>query len=603
MNDGGNILEFRLLLIKVFEKCLRDLGLFRLIFNKPKIKQGEPNFRLIKPTFARDIKTRTSFLELELVNKKSIFGKLVDLKVLEENSEKDRQFWKLKWKADDPKDFWEVARGWQWLPVIIEAKKVGKENFILEKIVDWFNTFKYPKGLAWAVGLDVAIRSINLLLIYLITGDKRLVDLLYVHKHYLEKALWISKGTMRNNHYLGEITGLAILSKFFGENRQDLMELIAKEFKNQFYSDGVNVEQSIRYHKFSLEFLLISISILNIELDINLLEKTGEFLLACMKPSGDWPSIGDDDLGCVLRLHEDPLAMDYKSVLSTLSILTKRGDFKYVSKNLSAETKLLFPESKNIWKGINYSVPQREFIFKQGGYYSYRTSWDSNANWILVKYGPHMWHAHADLFHIELVISGIPILIDSGTFRYFYKFGRLDIPELRRYFRSTTAHNTMVFNNSDQTEQKTVFRWGKSAKVIKTNVEQNHDRKLIILAHNGYERFGIIHHRKIEFESNLKYIKIVDTPLGNGKGSGKVVWNFFPGLELVRRTFSTFEILKDGVNLGNLSINSDFSHKIETKKTPYSPSYGTLSEKLSLFIEFEKSDNKEKNIITTFKFK
>jgi len=49
-------------------------------------------------------------------------------------------------------------------------------------------------------------------------------------------------------------------------------------------------------------------------------------------------------------------------------------------------------------------------------------------------------------------MSGIPIFVDSGTFRYN------NVPQDRKYFRSTAAHNTLEFNGADQTKQFTNFR-------------------------------------------------------------------------------------------------------------------------------------------------
>ncbi len=90
--------------------------------------------------------------------------------------------------------------------------------------------------------------------------------------------LWLSRNAIRNNHYLGELTVLAVLAKMM--NRRDAVKLskrVEKEIKKQFYTDGVNVEQSVRYHKFSLEFVLLAKLLLGIEAPV--LEKAGDLLL------------------------------------------------------------------------------------------------------------------------------------------------------------------------------------------------------------------------------------------------------------------------------------------------------------------------------------
>jgi len=122
-------------------------------------------------------------------------------------TQSNKPFWKCSWKGFDPKDYWEIARGWQWLPAYLGAEE-NEQSLVIEEIIAWLENNPYPNGLAWAVGLDVAIRSINLLLIYEISQDTRLINYLWQHYLYLKKMLWLSKNAIRNNHYLGERVNL-----------------------------------------------------------------------------------------------------------------------------------------------------------------------------------------------------------------------------------------------------------------------------------------------------------------------------------------------------------------------------------------------------------
>jgi uncharacterized heparinase superfamily protein len=60
-------------------------------------------------------------------------------------------------------------------------------------------------------------------------------------------------------------------------------------------------------------------------------------------------------------------------------------------------------------------------------------------------------HAHADMFSFELSLEGHRVIVDSGV--YDYQSG-----ELRRYCRSTRAHNTVEIEVQDQCELWGVFR-------------------------------------------------------------------------------------------------------------------------------------------------
>lgn len=53
-------------------------------------------------------------------------------------------------------------------------------------------------------------------------------------------------------------------------------------------------------------------------------------------------------------------------------------------------------------------------------------------------------HAHCDLLSFELSIGGKPVIVNSGTYAYQ--------SELRPYFRSTAAHNTITVEGDEQME-------------------------------------------------------------------------------------------------------------------------------------------------------
>ncbi|HHE64634.1 MAG TPA: hypothetical protein ENL09_01275, partial [Bacteroidetes bacterium] len=521
-----------------------------------------------------------------------VFGRLLKENKIIRETGKSVPFWKCSWKGFDPKDYWEIARGWQWLPANLEADESNR-SLVIEKIIAWLEANPYPNGLAWAVGLDVAIRSINLLLIYEISQDDRLINYLWQHYLYLKKMLWLSKNAIRNNHYLGELTTLTILVKFFGlSNFKKLRKCLTKEIMNQFYEDGVNKEQSIRYHKFSLEFVILAHLFLDIKSPV--LGKAAEFILATMKLDRTWPSIGDDDMGCVIRLHNEPINGDYLAILSLIGLLLKSGKIKYITKNLSNEAKLLLKDSEKAWEEIKEEEPEKTYIFENGGYLIHRTGWTENDSYFLLKFGPHKWHAHADLFHIELMIKGTPILIDSGTYRYN------NVPEERKYFRSTAAHNTMEFDGLDQTKQWTTFRWHKAAKVIDWKIDQNNESIFFTGAHDGYKNRGVIHRRTIKLEKNLKMVDIADSITGNGKGICKVYWHFHPEVTIEINSKNTVSIARSGKVIGRIQIKSGKPVLLKKTETLYSKYYTHLSTKHTLVIEFVKANKKIIN--TAFDF-
>ncbi len=64
-------------------------------------------------------------------------------------------------------------------------------------------------------------------------------------------------------------------------------------------------------------------------------------------------------------------------------------------------------------------------------------------------------HGHADAMSIVLYRKGLPFMIDPGTFRYN------GVPEYRKYFKGTGAHNTVCIDGRDQARQVSSFIWDK----------------------------------------------------------------------------------------------------------------------------------------------
>ncbi|PNS36992.1 heparinase II/III-family protein [Mesotoga sp. B105.6.4] len=580
----------RTLSAKAIDKVFRKTGVYSVIYRKYS-NTNEPHFEKLE---IHELKNRDSLKQIS--GNSWVFGTQITDESLDNASQSSVPFWKASWKGFDPKDFWEIARGWQLLPAVLVKESETERSEVIEKVIKWLDQNPYPNGLAWAVGLDVAIRAVNLSLIFSITGKKKLEDHLYNHYLYLKKMLWLSKNAIRNNHYLGELTALAILSTMM--NRKDAVKLskrVEKEMKKQFYTDGVNVEQSVRYHKFSLEFVLLANLFLGIEAPV--LEKAGDFVLALKKPDGSWSSIGDDDLGCVFRLHNDVLNGDYKAVLSVLAVIFDRPDFKMGAEELSTEAELLVKDAASKWASLKELEPKKSYLFKEGGFFAYRTGWNRDDSYFVVKFGPHNWHAHSDLFHIELSINGQNVLIDSGTYRYN------NVPEQRRYFRSTAAHNTISINDLDQTKQWTTFRWHKPARVTEWNLDENSKGFEFFGTHDGYRRIDLVHSRRIFGSSDLKTLMVNDCIEGKGTGTIKVFWHFSPELSLEKTGENEFSILNKEGLLGSVRLNTNETLITKIFDTPFSERYGNLSSKKTLQIEIQKCSRKEINIEAEFQFK
>lgn len=101
-------------------------------------------------------------------------------------------------------------------------------------------------------------------------------------------------------------------------------------------------------------------------------------------------------------------------------------------------------------------------------------------------------HTHADTFNFELLIDGVPFIVDTGISTY-------NKTQRRQYERSTSAHNTVSVDERNSSEVWGGFRVGRRACV---NIEEDTPNR-IKASHNGFKKtldFGVqcVHVRTFE---------------------------------------------------------------------------------------------------------
>ncbi|MCA1634414.1 MAG: heparinase II/III-family protein, partial [Acidobacteria bacterium] len=101
--------------------------------------------------------------------------------------------------------------------------------------------------------------------------------------------------------------------------------------------------------------------------------------------------------------------------------------------------------------------------------------WTKDADYLLVDGGEHgaptlnYGHAHADALAFELAVRGSTLLVDPGTYTY------TGSSEMRDYFRSTAAHNTMTVDGESSSVPDGTFAW-KQVAHTGTRAWMSHER-------------------------------------------------------------------------------------------------------------------------------
>lgn len=101
-------------------------------------------------------------------------------------------------------------------------------------------------------------------------------------------------------------------------------------------------------------------------------------------------------------------------------------------------------------------------------------------------------HGHCDTLSYELHKDGHPIIVDSGVFGY-------EDDDMRRYSRSTAAHNSVRLDGQEQSEIWGSFRVARRARPIRVRAYTQGEYSIFDGSHDGYKRLRRrgLHRRRI----------------------------------------------------------------------------------------------------------
>lgn len=407
---------------------------------------------------------------------------------------------------------WEINRH-QFMPYLAGVYIKTQDKMYLElldkHLNEWIEENKYLKGINWASPMEIALRAYQWIIVLHILEEVEATNLkMKIANSIITSIKYVMNNlslySSANNHLILEaaissIIGLAFRDVYKQNWFEKGYQILSKELKNQFHSDGVNKEQALHYQGFVTDIMLQYNSIikkLKYEcIEEELIKKSVEFI-ASLNADKLYIDFGDSDDAKILTLSLQKYNY-YHYILSFASLYYK---IKYVEDYKKyPEINFFLEDSFKLDSLINKVYN----LFDKGGY-----AVINNENDILVfdfgelGFGSLAAHGHADALMLNYYSNGNPIFIDSGT--YIYNVKR----EKRNYYRSTEAHNTLCYNNKNQSEIKGPFLWGKKSNSKLLNTSED-DNKIIIEAQNdGYS--PSIHKRKIIYYKSNKNIAIYD---------------------------------------------------------------------------------------------
>ena len=491
--------------------------------------------------------------------------------------------------AGDKKIIWELNRH-QYFITLGQAYWLTNDEKYAETFIGHVNSWmdhNPPKlGINWASSLELAFRSISWIwALYFFRESpsldgqifRRMLKFLFLNARHLET--YLSTYFSPNTHLTGEALGLFYLGmllpefKESGRWRKVGLQILTEQLPRHVRPDGVYFEQSSYYHRYTTDFYLHLFILLRTNGHTIPLE-VEEFLLALLdhlmyitRPDGSSPLFGDDDGGRLMPLGLRA-SNDFRATVTTGATLFGRADYKYVGGDVVEEALWLL--GANGLRELDFVKPQppaRESVaFEDGGYYVMRDGWTRSSNYLWFDCGPHgtlnCGHAHADALSLELATSGRPVLVDPGTYTY------TGSKEMRDWFRSSMAHNTITIDGESSSVSAGPFSWktiGGGNAVRWVNQERF---DFVQGEHNGYARLS----QPAEISRSILFLKhdywIVRDQVATSGEHRADLWFHFdaginPQMETVTEGAIVVRVADDPANLDTYVFASHGSWRSE----------------------------------------
>jgi hypothetical protein len=448
--------------------------------------------------------------------------------------------------AGDAKVVWEPARHHQLIVLGRAYRASGDARYAREVVAQaasWLDQCPFGTGMHWRSPLELAIRAINWVWAFDLirpagalhgAAAARLLNAL--HLHVWDIARKYSRGSSANNHLIGEAAGVFIASTCLPGLTEsvrwlaDSRRILEEEIHAQTYADGGSREQAFGYHVFVLQFLVLAAVAAKrsgVPFSAAFHERLQLMLdfAGAMAEGGTPPLYGDADDGYVADLGGD--GREAREWVIAGKGLLGASDHAWDA-NVYGETAYWLLGSHTATSAATVR-PLASRAFPESGRYLLQHGTQGGAGAVSVQFdcgdfgfGAIAAHGHADALAFTLRVSGTEVLIDPGTYDYFR------FPEWRDYFRSTSAHNTVAVDRSEQSVAIGPFMWGVRARSACTAWEPRPDGGRVEGTHDGYARLAdpVQHVRSIDLDAARRVLTIVDRLVMTGEHTVDLYFHF-----------------------------------------------------------------------------
>ncbi|MBX9034075.1 heparinase II/III family protein [Gordonibacter massiliensis (ex Traore et al. 2017)] len=288
-----------------------------------------------------------------------------------------------------------------------------------EFVESWIDASPYADGDAWHP-YTISLRLVNWLVCVDLFADSLDEDERF--RQCIERSMRLQyrhllanqEKHLMANHYFENLKTLAIFSKLFDEDEAfaRVWRDLEGQLDEQILPDGVHFERSLMYHKLVLEGIVRTALVLE-------------------QSEGGVPLILLDKMQSMLN-----------AMASLEKGMGKTPFFNDSADGVAKECRQLAAACERLF---GLESDDSKTVFPDAGYFKLYDG-DIAVMFDAGEPGPDymLGHAHCDCLSYELSYRGSPVVVNSGTYAYQ--------SELRSYFRSTAAHNTVQVDGEEQME-------------------------------------------------------------------------------------------------------------------------------------------------------
>jgi len=344
------------------------------------------------------------------------------------------------------------------------------------------------------------------------------------------------------NHYFENAAALAFVGSCFqGADAQRWLargkQILESEIREQILPDGMHFELSPMYHLRMTYLLLLLLNTGREEFRELLLEPAGRMVAAMREmchPDGEIALFNDSAFG----IYNTP-----RQILDFWSGLHPEGTVQ----NRAVDGPWRLPHA---------------------GYYG---CWSPDGSGLICdagEAGPDYipGHAHGDIFSFELSLKGQRVIVDSGVYDY--------VPgEMRRFCRSTRAHNTVEINGMDQCEFWGAFRVARRGRPRDVSGAFQEDGFTLAGWHDGYKRLpgSPRHRREFQWQSKKLLLLVKDQITASRPVQAISRIHLHPDCAIASMGNDSAEVTHPA---GRVRIHFDGPGKLESENSFYCPEFG-----------------------------